>query len=267
MHAVVIRRQHAFDCDRYSFHEAFDRQLETEIKESDDPLTRLDKELRKLEEFGLQLEHMVFVKTALKSTRLELDFEYRRAWAGNDRNAICGNSSAKDVRSQCFENEEAGKNDRRSGERHGFAATTTASEDFAEIKADAGLTASIIADIEAKLPAICESVQSRLAAGAGVRESLKTEFLAQISVSLTDAGVKAVINSIALIGAFPKTREGLGCHRGATGRNSTNRLPFTKSKITEDKPTTYWTKRRVLSMTKRMHDANMQQLTRIIIAS
>jgi hypothetical protein len=83
----------------------------------------------------------------------------------------------------------------------------------------------------------------------------------------TDAGVKAVINIIALIGAFSKTREGPGCHREATGRNFTNRLPFTNSKITKDKPTTYWTKRRVLSTTKRMHDANMQQLIRIIIAS
>jgi hypothetical protein len=129
------------------------------------------------------------------------------------------------------------------------------------------LTASIIADIEVKLPAVCEGVQSRLAAGAGVRESLKTGFLAQIGVSLTDAGVKAMINSIALIGAFSKTREGPGCHRGATGRNSTNRLRLTKSKITKDKPTTYWTKRRVLSTTKRMHDANIQQLVRIIIAS
>jgi hypothetical protein len=176
MQAVVIRRQHAFDCDRYSFHEAFDRQPESKIKESDDLVTRLDKEWRKLEEFGHQLEHMVFVKRTLKYTRLELDFEYRRAWASNDKNAICGNSSAKDVESQCFESEKAGKTDRRSGERHGFAATTTASEDSAEIKADAGLTASITADIEAKLPVICEGVQNRLAAGAGVRESLKTQF-------------------------------------------------------------------------------------------
>jgi hypothetical protein len=227
----------------------------------------LDKEWRQLEEFGHQLEHMVFVKSALKSTRLELDIEYRIAWADNDKNAMCGNSSAKDVGSQCFESEKAGKNDRRSGERHGFAATTTASEDSAEIKADAGLTASIIADIEAKLPTIFEGVQNRLAAGASVRESLKTEFLAQIGVPLTDAGVKAVINIIALIGALSKTHEGPGCHHGPTGRNSTNRLPFTKSKITKDKPTMYWTKRRVLSMTKRMHDANMQQLIRIIIAS
>jgi hypothetical protein len=89
MQAVVIRRQHAFDGDRYSFHEAFDRQLETDIKESDDLVTRLDKEWRQLEEFGRQLEHMVFVKSVLKSTRLELDFEYRIAWAGNGKNAIC----------------------------------------------------------------------------------------------------------------------------------------------------------------------------------
>jgi hypothetical protein len=138
----VIRRQYAFDGDRDSFHEAFDRQLETEIKESDDLLTRLDKEWCKLEEFGHQLEHMAFVKRTLKYTRLELDFEYRKAWAGIDKNAECGNSSAKDVRPQCFESKKAVGNDRRSGEKHGFTVVTTDSGNSAELKADAGVAAA-----------------------------------------------------------------------------------------------------------------------------
>jgi hypothetical protein len=86
-------------------------------------------------------------------------------------------------------------------------------------------------------------------------------------VALTDAGEKAVINTIALIGAFSKTLKGPGYHRGATSCSSTNRLAFPKSKATKHKPTTYWTKRRVLSAIRRMHDAKMQQLVQIMIAS
>jgi hypothetical protein len=137
----------------------------------------------------------------------------------------------------------------------------------AEFKADAVVAEGLIVDIEAKLPAMCEGVQNRLATGSGVRECLEIEFLAQIGVALTDAGVKAVINIIALIGAFSKTHKGPGCHRGVTRCTSTNRLPFHKSKITKQKPTTYWTKRRVLSITRRIHNARMRKLVQIIIAS
>jgi hypothetical protein len=130
MQAAVIRRQHAFDVDRHSFHEAFDRRPETEIRESDDLLTRLDQKWRKLEEFGHQLEQVIFVKTTLKYTRLELDFEYRKAWAGNGHSAVCTKSSVRGVGTQCFDGKGSVTNDRRSGERHGFVVASTDSGNF-----------------------------------------------------------------------------------------------------------------------------------------
>jgi hypothetical protein len=144
-----------------------------------------------------------------------------------------------------------------------FAVTTTDSGRPAEVEADAGWAAGIIAIVEAKLPLMCDGVQNRLAAGAGVHESLKTEFLAQIGVKLTDTGVKVMVDRIALMGAFFKTCQGPDCRDGATGFRTTKGLPSSKSKIVKNKPRTHWMRRRVLSTTRRMHNAYMTQLVRI----
>lgn len=151
-----------------------------------------------------------------------------------------------------------------SGNNRGSVVTTSTSSSSAGQQADANWAARAIADVEAKLPSICDGVQNRLAGGTSVRDSFKAEVRAQCGVELIGADVKVMVTGIAKIGAFFKSRRRLSCHRKVVGRNLGRHYTSPSFTPETQKRMTYVERHGISSTATKTNGTHIEQLIQTI---